>query len=381
MLTTIVITGERASWAADWSQQLEASANAAYLTNPQLVAGSHQSDGSAQLMVDGNSAVQTDVSQLTVTPRLASTRYLHETDLDINTGSLDVSYLRKLERGQWTLEAVALTDSTVTSELGTSGINNVSRRHYANSVSTGYQYLATERLSWQLQGSWQDTRYTDAAAYGLTNYSYASLQSGPTWMLSERLQGSLMLETDRISPQAGTTEKDYSASLQLKRSFTEQYTWHVSAGATRVEAEGTSSATSWVAEGGASRSGERVQWDLSLKRAVAPIGIGLLAVENAATASMTVNTSERSTLALAFNAIHTDPITEFFYLAPGISLSYQAYSGAAWGQLNAEWRHHFSPKWALSLAASYARARNYSVAEWADGNQARLGIVWQSGRL
>jgi hypothetical protein len=381
MLTTMAMTGGRNSLAADWSQTVDAGTNIAYVTNPQLIAGSHQSDEYAQVSVDGNTVAQTEISQLTITPRLSSTHYHEESNLDINSGSIDLNYQRKLERGQWTLDGMALTDSTVTSELGTTGITNVNVRHYANNLALGGQYYVTERLGWQLQSAWQDTRYTNAAAYGLTNYSYYSLQSGPTWNLTERLLGSLTLETDRISPQNGVNQTDYAATLQLKRAFTEQYAWHVSGGATRLEAEGTNTGTSWVAELGANRHGELVQWDLSVKRAIAPIGLGLLAQENAAVLTAAITTSERGVLNLSMSAIHTDPVNAFIYLAPGISLTYQIYSGAAWGQASAEWRYQLSQRWTLSASALYARARNYSVSEWANGNQARVGIIWQSGRL
>jgi hypothetical protein len=136
-----------------------------------------------------------------------------------------------------------------------------------------------------------------------------------------------------------------------------------------------------VFELGATRQGERVQWDLSAKRAVLPIGLGLLARQDVAALSAVVSLSERSTLNLSCNAIRTDPVSLSIYLAPGIALSYQVYSGATFGQATAEWQYHFSPHWALSAAYMRARARNYSVTEWANGEQARLGIVWQSGRL
>lgn len=381
MLTAIAIAAGGASPAADWSKTLEAATNATYLTNPQLQAGSNLADRSALLTVDGNTTMQTERGQLSVTPRFSMTRYQRETGLDINTGSIDLASVEKLERGQWTLSGQALTDSTVTSELGLTGITNVNRRHDAGTVSMGYQYFSTERLSWQLQGTWAVTRYSDALRFGLTDYDYASVQFGPTWNFSERVLGSLNFEADQITPQAGSIEKDYSANLVLKRSFSEQYSWKASVGATRVDTGTSGSGTSSVFELDATRQGERVQWNVAVKRAVLPIGLGLLAREDVATLGMVVSTSERSDLNVSLNIIRSDPVTLSLHLAPGISLNYQVYSGASWGQATAEWRYHFSPHWAVSAAYQQARARNYNVTQWANGNQARLGILWQSGRL
>ncbi|HEY2275484.1 MAG TPA: hypothetical protein VGH61_08285, partial [Steroidobacteraceae bacterium] len=126
---------------------------------------------------------------------------------------------------------------------------------------------------------------------------------------------------------------------------------------------------------------EKVQWDLSVKRAVLPIGFGLLAREDVAALSAVISVSERSTLNLSCNAIRTDPVSLSLYLAPGISLGYQIYSGATFGQATAEWQYHFSPRWALSAGYMRSRARNYSATEWANGRQMHLGILWQSDRL
>jgi hypothetical protein len=378
MLTTIAMAGGRTAQAADWSGTLEAALNAAYVTNPTLVPHSDVSDENAQLSVDGTASAQTERGQLTVTPRFLAVRYDHEKDLNINEGGLDVAFVEKLERGQWSVEAQGLTDSTITSELGTTGVTYVNRRHDAATLSLGYQYLSTERLSWQLQGGGQITRYSDAAAFGLTNYDYYSLSFGPTWSFSERVQGSLILEADRLNPQEGTRQNDFSAYLQLKRSFTEQYSWRVSVGGTRIDygsspgSPAGSASTSSFYEVGTTRKGERLQWDLSLKRSVLPIGIGLLAPQTVLNLSVVAATSERSTLTVSLNGIRTDPV--FFD-------QLVVYAGGTWGQASGEWRYQLSPHWTLSAAYIYGRSRYNSNSDWANGNQARLGIVWNSGRL
>jgi len=377
MVTSLATAGGRASLAADWSNSVEAAVNGAYVTNPTLEVGSHVSDETAQLIVADHTTAETERGQFTVTPQFSATRYRHETDLDITTGSLDLTFAEKLERGQWSFEGLGLTDSTVTSELGTTGVTNVNRRHTAGTISLGYQYSSTERLAWQVQAGGQLTRYTDAAAFGLVNYDYGSLQLGPTWSFSERVQGSLNLEADRINPQGGTKQNDFSAYLQLKRSFSEKYAWRVSAGATRIDYGSTSTSaasqsSSLYGELGASRKGERVQWDLSIKRAVLPIGIGLLAPETVGTFALTAATTERSTLSLTLNGIRTEPVHEYQSLV---------YSGGWWGQVAGEWKYQFTTHWALTAAYSAARARYSSESAWANGNQARLGIAWQSGRL
>lgn len=372
MLTSIATAAGRTAPAADWSGTLEAGTNAAYVTNPQLLAGSSVSDETLLLTVDGSAKMQTETGQLTVTPRFSMTRYDHETALNINTGSLDVNYQGTLERGQWTFEAQGLSDSTVTSERGTTGITNVNQRHDVETASLGYRYSSTEQLSWLLQGLWQGTQYSEAPNFGLTNYNYLSGQFGPQWGFSERVQGSLIFEADQLTPQGGTTQNSYSESVRLTHSLTEQYTWRASFGVSRVAAGNTSSTANVIFEVGASRQTERVQWDVSFRRAVLPIGLGLLAEEDIAALGILVGTSEHTTLNVSFNAIKTDPV---------IYLNYVVYEGASWGQASAEWRYQFAQHWALSAAYVYGRARNEILGQWGDGSQGRLGILWQSGRL
>jgi len=376
MLTTIVMAGGRSATAADWSNTLDAQATAAYVTNPRMVAGDNTADESAQVTLDGSTSAQTERGQFTVTPRFSVLRYAHETDLDVDTGGLDLAYTEKLERGQWTADLSGLSDSTVTSELGTTGVTYVNRRHNQGNLSLGYQYFATERLSWLLQGSGQITRYNDAEAFGLVNYDYGSVQFGPMWNFSERVVGSLFLEADRLNPQSGTRQNDYSVFAQLQRNFSEQYSWRASVGGTRTDYGSSSgsagSQTTTRYELGANRQGERVQWDISIKRAVLPIGIGLLAPQTVASFVMTVGTSENSKLSLAANGIRTDSVSVG---------ELEVYSGATWGQVSADWRYQFAAHWSVSAGYTQGRSRVYPSPDWANGNQARVNIAWNSGRL
>jgi hypothetical protein len=372
MLTTIATTGSRVSPAADWSGTLDAAAMGAYVTNPGLLPHSDVTDESALLTADGSASMQTDRTQLTITPRLSITRYAHETSLDFTMGSIDLNTLEKFERGQLTCAAQLLTDSTLVSELGLTGVTHVNRRHDAASVTLGYQYNQTERLAWLIQGSGQVTRYSDAPQSGLVNYTYAAAQFGPTWNFTERVQGSLILEADQIYPQEAPNQSSYSANLQLKRNFTAQYSWWVSIGASKVKEGSQDYGTTPVYQLGGTWQGERLRWSVSLGRDVVPIGFGLLARSEQANLALTASTSERSTLDLTFDAIRSEPV---------IASDFLVYGGASWGELRVEWKYNLSQHWVVSVGYLQARARNGDLQELAISNQGRLGIAWQSGRL
>jgi hypothetical protein len=377
MLTTSAMAASKSAAAADWSGTLESALNAAYVINPRMVAGGDMSDETGQLTIDGKATAQTERDSLTLTPRFALIRYDHDTDLNREEGSLTLNFKQKLERGQWTFDGIASSDSTVTSELGTTGITYVNLRHNAGLAELSYVYFSTERLSWSLQVGGQVSRYEDAAKFGLTDYDYGSVQFGPSWNFSERVQGSLTLGADRLNPQTGARQNDYSASLQLQRSFSERYSWHASLGAARVEYGSTetsasSASTSVQYEVGATYKGDRLQWDMSAKRAIVPIGIGLLAPQTVVALVIAANTSEYSTLSVSLNGIRTDAVFVDHF---------PVYGGATWGQAGVEWRHNFTTHWALSLGYQQGRSRANDVSEWANGKQAHIGVTWNSGRL
>jgi hypothetical protein len=383
MLTTIGVAAGKDARATDWFSALDANTMAEYATNPQLLPGVDRADEVGIVSLDDVTSAQTERSELSFTPRFMATRYLHETQLDVDTGGAELAYQYKLERGEFNFDGQGVSDSTVTSELGTTGFTKVNRRHNFGNFTAGYEYFSTERLSWQLQGGWQDTKYSDAEQFGLTDYKYSSIGFGPTWKFTARLEGSLTLSTDKLETQLGFVERDRSATAQLKHSLTERYSWHVSGGATRVNVESgaQTASTTTVLEAGGTWQSERVQADISVKRAVLPIGFGLLAREDQAALTVAFAASERSTFNFGFNLIHSDPVTLYLYLAPFISLSYQVYSGASWGQATAEYKYNFSSHWSASAAYQQARARSGDFPLWANGSQARLTVFWQSGRL
>ena len=377
MLMITAMAAGRSSEAADWSGTVQAAAGAAYVTNPRMLPGADNSDETGELLVDGSAMRATERSQLTVTPQVRLTRYNHDTDLDTDEGRLGIAFQEKLERGDWTFDGLGLTDSTVTSERGTTGITYVNRRHTSGSADFGYERFSTERLSWQFQVGAQITRYSDAAQFGLVDYDYGSVQFGPNWSFTERVQGSLTLEANRLNPDGGARQNNYVISARLRRFFSEHYAWHVSIGGTRVDYGSTSTSpaasnTTAQYEIGGTYKGERLTWELSARRAVLPIGIGLLAPQTIATLTIAANTSEHSIVTLSLNGIRTDAV----FVGP-----VEVHNSDTFGQASLEWRYRFTPHWTLSAVYEQARSRAGGIEEWANGRQARLSVVWDSGRL
>ena len=72
------------------------------------------------------------------------------------------------------------------------------------------------------------------------------------------------------------------------------------------------------------------------------------------------------------NGIRTDAV----FVGP-----VQVHSGDTFGQATLEWRYRCTLHWTISAVYQQARSRVTGVEEWANGRQARLSVVWDSGRL
>lgn len=366
MATTAYRTGR----AADWQDLLVANLTGGWVSNPSLLPDVSQGDRFASLTLSGTGALSTEVSQLTFAPRLAVTRYDMFKNLNTDTGAVDAAYTRTFERGKWTFSAEALVDSTLTSELGLTGITNINRRHEAYSGTTSYESSPQERLSWFANGLWASNRYIDAASVGLEAYRYVSANLGPTWSFSDRVSSSLVLGADQTSTQSSPNQDTHSASLRVNSQWSERSAWSLQAGTTQVDA-GPSHSTAALLVLTASSTGERYHWDASLRHDVSPIGLGTLARTDRATFNLHTALSERSELNFYCNLIRS---------APASIAQFTVYNGAEWAQLGAEWHRQLTGNFDAIAGFSRAHARSGTAVPWADQTQIRLSILWQSRR-
>jgi hypothetical protein len=356
--------------AADWERSLTSGLAAGWVSNPALVVAERTDDRIAALTLSGRAVARTELGTLTLTPRFAVTRYDSNRTLDNNTGALQLDYARHSERSQWAISAQGLVDSTLTSELGLTGASNINRRHESANAGGSFQTSTTRKLSWFANASWIGHRYIDAFSTGLNDYQYVSAGSGAAWTFNERSQLSLVLGSDRTLPKQGADQNAWSASLRWAGSWTERSSWSIQGGATRFDTAG-GMATGALVELTASSASERAHWTASLRHDVSPIGYGLLVRKDQAAFNYGRNLSEHSDLGVFLNYIRSDPPNQ---------LQSALYHGAQYLQAGAEWRWRLTDALDLNASCSHVRARGSQVAGWATGNEARIGVVWQSGR-
>jgi hypothetical protein len=367
----IVIAGTTRGRAADWSHAVSASLGAAAVSNPGLSPGADAWDRSAFMELSETTLARTERLTFSLTPQLLATRFEQNRSLNSDSGSALAGLAWSFERGRWNLDAQGTADTTLTSELGLTGITTANRRHEAFSVTNGFSHSSSERLSWNGTVGWSTTRYVDARDLGLTNYRNVSLQLGPAWSLTPTLSGTLTVSANLLNSAKASPETSYSASAGLGSSVSERISWQTSVGATRLQSQGRPS-TSEVYSLSVSLQGDPLSWSANASRAVTPIGFGSFSLSDQLRLAANAGVSEYSSLAASLSLVRSSPVG---------SQQISTYSGATWVQFGADWQWKFARQWSASAAVSRAWSRAARNGPWANSSQVHLNLLWGSDRL
>jgi hypothetical protein len=170
-----------------------------------------------------------------VTPRFNILRYSNQPLLDRTDKFFFLDGTYAGERVSWLANAGYVHDSTLTSELGLSGITEVNRPHDLLTAKLGPTVQITERVSAQGEVGWSQNRYDRSEGTGLTDYDYgnASLSSGWKATANATLSLSGYGGVMRL-PDSGTTSRNVGAQLRIASPVNELLSWELAAGPSRV---------------------------------------------------------------------------------------------------------------------------------------------------
>lgn len=341
-----------------------------YADNPRLLAEGGTSTSGAVGELNASLKRLTDRSELTLRPRLLSSRYSDDQTLDSDDRFVTGSYRWLGERSQWNMELGFTQDTTLTSELGSTGLVQSNRRHEAGRFTAAPEVMFTERVSGGIQMNLVDNRYIDAEQTGLTDYRYLALSLFSTVKLSDAgsaltvsVQGG-ELTTDGFG---GTSTRD--ASLQLGWSFQPWLLWTASlaAGPSLVETDAGSD-SGYVFNGELEREGDRWSLAASAGRSQSPTGRGVLTRRDEAKLSFRRALTERLSTNIDARWIRSEDLVPQL----GGSVSYEVEYGRL--DIGASWR--MSRDWSISLQLA-GSTQDYELAtERANGYRVALNVVW-----
>ena len=360
------------TWAAEWQVAPAAYVGSSYADNARLLPDGGTSTAGAVGEINAVMKRLTERSELSLRPRVRSARYQDDDSLDSDDQFLTAGYLWTGERSQWSSEVGLTRDTTLTSELGSTGLVQSNRRREAASLTVAPQIMFTERVSGGVQMMVSNTRYIDAELTGLVDYRYEALSLYSTVALSDA--GSSLTMTAQGGELStggffGSSSKTRDATLRLGWSFRPSMLWTMamSAGPALVETDGGSD-NDWVFDADIKHQGERWGLTASGGRSQSPTGRGVLARRD----EFAVNLNRQLTERLSANVGARWIRSEDSVPQRGSIKTYEVEYGRL--DLGASWR--LWRDWSVALQLS-GQTQDYELAtDRAEGYRAVLNIVW-----
>ncbi len=363
--------------ATEWDITPRASLGLEYVDNPLLAPPSdpnRYTSGTEDLTSELSAGVvrHADRLDLTIDPRVYFARYRYNQLLNQNNEYLDIASAYKAESSTWSAGINAARDTTLTSEIGLTGLTNANRRHESLAVTLGPTVQITERLSASAQMLWSANHYDDATHTGLVDYRYSSADGKGSYALSERTTLAIDASVGQSSvSQLDTRTTNYSLDASVTRLLSELWTITASLGPSRVESD-AGSENGVVYGVNAQRSGELVNFGAGASRAVIPTGRGTLTKRDQALLSVGDALTEQLTIGLSGQlSQNRDLLTTFGGGTSPYTVRYYSV------EIDCQWR--FAPSWSTSLALQDQRqfvSSSPSPTSIAQGYRANISIVW-----
>jgi opacity protein-like surface antigen len=364
-----VLCARQAS-AADWQVVPSMSVGTSYAENPRLLAGGDSSSSGTVGEIKASLRRLTERSELTLRPRFAGARYSDDESLDNDDQFINGGYRWVGERSEWNMDLGFTRDTTLTSELGSTGLVESNRRHEAGTFSASPKVMFTERVSGGLQMYLVDNRYLDAELTGLVDYRYTALSLFSMVTLTDAGSAlSITAQGGRLTTEGLFGQETRDGTLRLGWSFQPWLLWtaSLSAGPSTVETDAASD-TGIVFDGEIKRQGDRWSLTANAGRSQSPTGRGVLTRRDEVRLTFARSLTER----LSANIVARWSQAEDLLPQQGRTVRYQV-DYASFG-LGANWR--LSRDWSVALQL-FGNTQDYELAtERANGYRASLSIVW-----
>jgi hypothetical protein len=360
--------------AAEWSATPHARLGVEFVNNPVLTARDNPLyySGTTDFTSDLNADVAKhgDDYDFSISPRLLFIDYTDQSLLDQNDQYVTLNSNLRSERTTWSASANGARDTTLTSELGLTGLTNTNRRHENLQLTLGPTVQYTERLSFSAQASWLTHHYENAGNTGLVDYHYGAADLRSSYALTELTSLALDLSAGQVAaPDAGSRSNNYAVEASLTRQLNEFWLATLSAGPSWVKTAIATQAGA-VYDVALQHQGELLRLNAEASRTVTPTGRGLLTTRNQLTLTASRPFTERFTANLSGILSHTRDYTNAVNATPYTVHYYSALASLQW---------RLAPTWSLSLDLEDRRQTIPSASgnnNAAEGYRANLGIVW-----
>jgi hypothetical protein len=360
--------------AAEWSATPHARLGVEFANNPVLTTRDNPLyySGTTDFTSDLNAEVAKHAGNydFSISPRLLFIEYTDRSLLDQNNQYVTLNSDLKSERTTWSANASGTRDTTLTSELGLTGLTNTNRRHESLQLALGPTVQYTERLSFGAQASWLTHHYADAQGTGLVDYHYGAVDLRTSYALTELTLLSLDLSGGQLAaPDVDNRSNNYAANASLTSQLNEFWTATLSVGPSWVETT-TDTRRGVLYDVALQHQGEWLGLTAEASRIVTPTGLGILNTQNQYVLKVSRPFTERLSANLSGLLSHTRDYGDAFN-----TTSHTVHYYSVLGNL----QYRLAPTWSLSLDLEDRRQTATSIpgsASAAEGYRASLGIVW-----
>lgn len=214
-----------ASFGAEWSLQPRLRAGTEFNDNKRLTLSAHDSVFGSSFEFGGALTYASEVNAVKLTPRTRILRYTEDSGVDLDSEDVFVDGLAEHtgERFGWDLRSNFTRDTTLVSELETTGITQVNKIHQSYELSPSVSYLVTEYNTIRLGGTYNDVVYEDAENTGLLDYDYASVSLSDSYTITDRSQLTASVFYSRFEPVESAGNRSKTESIGGQAGY--QWVW------------------------------------------------------------------------------------------------------------------------------------------------------------
>jgi hypothetical protein len=353
--------------AAAWRFESEATVSAQSETNPRLRSDTEQDVVGRAADVRLGVWRSTETLTLSADTRLQSRRYSKDYSLDRDEYEVNTMAGLRGELHQLTAQAAIGRDTTLNSELGTTGLSQVNLRRERVNLSLAPSWQITERLTAGGSVALQRIHYLENDTLDLVDYRYLSALVQMGYRPSQRSSVALVASTSRLDTDRSESDtNDYYAVLQAQYMWSPEWSASASVG------------PSWVKIGGVrddalrygaalTHQSQYASITASASRAVAPAGRGLLTLREDVGLRFTRKLHEYLDFTVYCSHVRSrDIIPEFSFTYNDVR-----YLRA---ELGLGWR--FAEDWRLGLSAGGSQQHIIQIDDKGTNYDARLQIAW-----
>jgi hypothetical protein len=366
-IAAMLACGLAPTHAAEWRFVPQLNTAVEYNDNPRLIADAQETVTGARAEAGAELGVSSEMSALTLVPRFVYARYPDDSLLDRQDKYVSLQLRRDYEQLSWTGAANYTRDTTITSEFGLTGLQDVNREHEALSVSLAPTWQYSELTQFGIQVYGIDTRYKDAQYTGLTDYTYALAAVSADHLLSETLTFGFRGSAGDLDVEStGVKSRNIDASLSLDWRFAEAWSARVSYGPTRVETE-LAEADGHIYAVSIARQNPRSTLRFGFEQDVTPTGRGVLVTREKVSFSNTYSLTPRTSWTFTGQAVRTTDAVEFAGVVPERDEFVSIQSRLQW---------MCTERWSLllSLGSRYLSYRGRDAD--AEGLSVSIGWLW-----